>query len=459
MQQIPSEFKLSGLIKEAFEYIDACMTYIDNKGTPNENIIDAHTDLVNKIIDSTEQFPLMHLKSALEYVIATTLRGIKLSYRGHSDAILGRLTSSSPASDIDSSLRGIVSMTANVVQNNIGRNLGGQKIDFEEVCSIWQMYWSMRHSLAHIKPERHRAFPVLRLNAIPFAESVFTELIRLGANQHAVTVEVVNDLKWPDVGVGLLSGRVDVALYNTAIMQQLLAAKHHSDRYARKLVFRSSRVARYQTYYILERKDGYSTEEQPVLSVPWRSDFQQHINIMARNSDDGSPFLEISNSTREKILKLDIRTQIRFCDSADEALALAIDKEVSHCMVGGIQHEFAINQFGNMIHLYGELTYNSDAAETGEDIHFWVAVDRKEEAENIIKTMVAIWNNEVADRWMRLGGGGSSNESIEKEHLLTSVNSQLHTVFVNDFECLRSLINKCNASLELVDYNYHPITL
>lgn len=345
----------------------------------------------------------------------------------------------------------LTDLIANLVKKRLAISDSCRSELFTTMARLKQAYWSKKKDLNGPLP-RHPAYNVLRINDVPFAESVFVELLSHLASEAGYVVEVQN-VAWSDVGMALHTGRINVALYNGSIIHQFPGIAH---RFGRKLIYASNKLYKYQHYPILR-----AVEKTPRalnhIGVPFNSDFD---DVIKTNRDGKRLSLRTPRGLRW--VRVD---DITYCDSADEALDSVVSGKLKYCIVGALQSDYAARQFPAMVEEIGQVDRLPPAKDPkrkrmfqkirDEDqgiVRFWAAVDRRDEAERIIGTMLAIWNNHVLRLWEKIGHGMKINVEKDEDRLLDFINAQPYRVFVDRFGSLKLLIDKHDGPLNPADY-------
>jgi hypothetical protein len=327
-------------------------------------------------------------------------------------------------------------------------------IDFVTVSDLKQAYWSARRRRTQRQRPRHPTHRVIRINDIPFAEAVYPELMSIYANELGYTIEVIPNIEWSEVGAALFTGRIDVAIYNGSIKNRI---NEFATLFDHKIIYKSEPLFRYKDYIILENT---ASGDELSFGVPWKSDFEdvfrEHWSEPKNDSDlvsylTGVVYNEVVDPAR-KLPKLPVT--MRYCDSADQALQRVIDGHMRYCLVGGLQARYADSQFGgrsDKVKLL-QLGHLNRATQGSEDDHvrFWVAVDRKDQADTLLHAMAAIWNSHVVRQWDRIARSTTSTTSgidVFQDKLVELVNAYPHQAFVKNFGELTSLVRRHDTKL------------
>jgi hypothetical protein len=337
----------------------------------------------------------------------------------------------------------IINTFASEIKKRMGDRVEYGGIHFETIAQIKQAYWSAKEGhRVRERAEQEAAWQtsceIIRINEVPFAESVFTKLMQGHHGELGYVIQVVN-IKWSEVGNALRTNRIDVALYNGAIKSQLAGIAHRFND--RKLIFPSHKLYRYKKYPVL----ASTLKGVPMkISVPFNSDFE---------------FVIRENVRRGKLVLPDRRRlafsyDIFFSDSADAALADVVDGRAKYCIVGGLQEHYAIKEFGKSaspVHIkrigYMDRRNNKDDAFA----RFWVAADRREEGKDIIDAIVAIWNHSVVQEWSRIANPTDPDKKVLHEELIEFINARKHLAFISNFNVLSDLIRNHDDALKQVD--------
>ena len=274
------------------------------------------------------------------------------------------------------------------------------------------------------------------------------------ANELGYTIEVIPNIEWSEVGAALFTGRIDVAIYNGSIKNRI---NEFATLFDHKIIYKSEPLFRYKDYIILENT---ASGDELSFGVPWKSDFEdvfrEHWSEPKNDSDlvsylTGVVYNEVVDPAR-KLPKLPVT--MRYCDSADQALQRVIDGHMRYCLVGGLQARYADSQFGgrsDKVKLL-QLGHLNRATQGSEDDHvrFWVAVDRKDQADTLLHAMAAIWNSHVVRQWDRIARSTTSTTSgidVFQDKLVELVNAYPHQAFVKNFGELTSLVRRHDTKL------------
>lgn len=338
------------------------------------------------------------------------------------------------------------------LQNRMETSVVGYgTITFKMISELRQTYWTARRNKS-IADSRyspsvisHPSFPVLRINNFPFAESIFAELMSLHAGELAYKIDVV-DVPWSEVGMALYTNRIDVALYNGWVTDQIKGIEYKFDR---KLIFRSEPLYRYKTFPIIQSLTENSAP--PKICVPWKSDFEFVVRDNITQESNGIRAFRIEPTGD----CLDPVRDINYCTTADEALEQVIIGKAKYCIVGGIQAHYACHHFSERIRMCTGIDWRSAPYGAKGNAHFWVAVDRRDQAQKLIASMVTIWNDHVARGWARVGNSNDLSMQRTRNALVEFINAQPHRVFVNNFEDLKKLISDHDDFQEDVGYGFY----
>ncbi len=332
-----------------------------------------------------------------------------------------------------------------VIQRQFGFELPGFGIiTFDTISDIKRAYWSARAEKTLSRDELKRPHHVIRINDIPFAESVFPALLSRNSELLGYSV-VVEDVPWSDVGAALYNGRIDVALYNSALLTQL---KSVETLFKHKLIYSSDPLIRYEGYAVIWRRPK-NVEMTGKIGVPWKSDFS---DVVRENTIRGSIRIKTHprpGSHSAFVTQPRLRAKnVVFKSSADEVLQAVVDDELEFGVVGGLQARYAEKQFPKYgpnktsfyVRTIGYLNMKdvlAVAPDSKADCKFWVAVNRRDEAATLISAMTTLWNELVVRGW-----DAASNDLDDKLrwNLVDIVNGHKHRSYIDDFPMLQKLI-------------------
>ena len=344
----------------------------------------------------------------------------------------------------------LVDIVAEVLQARLGDSVRGWTISFETLSALRQCYWDARARKTARRIERNRTHRVIRINDIPFAEAIFPTLMSWHSDRFGYSI-VIEDVPWSEVGASLINGRIDVAIYPSYIKAQMGSIETLFDRQS---IYRSEPLLKYRDYPVI--RNTHPRVGLSKLGVPHRSDFDPVLHHSAKNG-----CIHFRKSWRERS-SISVPSDIVFCKSADEVVARVVNGELEFGLVGGLQARYAVSQFGQSIRPGKpgkvELCTNLNGPDDDGDCFFWVAVNRRDEAEMLVGAMVALWNELVFHGWQEVLASDGANEASDKPaipspqvQLVEMVNAHSHWSFVKDFDELRSLIVTHDRDLHLIE--------
>jgi hypothetical protein len=409
----PGIFLLQGERDRLRDILDECYRFLDNGITAQQLKREIKAKLFSSSSTPSGPIFLAALKALIRYLTDTNKDESRLSR---------------------------VHIVANTIALEIQNELGSAEyggINFNTVAEIKQAYWSAKAKHDDRKELRHQSYDVLRINDVPFAESVFAKLMQEHTGELGYIIQVVN-VEWSEVGAALRSNRIDVALYNGTIKNQLLGVEHRFDS---KLILPSKRLYRYSQYPVLASTLPGAENK---ISVPFNSDFE----VVIEDNVKGG---RIRLGPRESI---DAKNGVIYCSSADEALANVVDGKTKYCIVGALQRYHALKQFGKSrvrdVSLLDQ-SLKTKKEESEADARFWVAADRRDDAKDIIAAMVAIWNKAVVREWNRIVYTIDPALKARQTEIIEFINAQQHKAFVERFDDLVQLISTHDGELDIVD--------
>ncbi len=322
---------------------------------------------------------------------------------------------------------------------------GGSPIGFDTISKIKRAYWRARGAKFSHHTHSNPTHEVIRINDIPFAESVYPALLSRRSNDFGKTI-IVEDVQWSDIGAALLNQKLDVALYNGSLRAQL---KGVETLFARRLIYRSAPLIRYVGYEIIRRTHSEPSDFK--LAVPWKSDFDEVVRQHIRKRG--------GLKLRSRQVQVD---DIAYLNSADQVLEHVVDGKIKYGIVGGLQSLYAQKQFVNVpspgtkfgITVQSSLD-NLDIPEA--NCYFWVAVERRDEAKRLLSAMTTLWNELAVREWEKVVNDPS--HTIQND-LVEIVNLHPHRAFVDDFQMLHELITRHDRRIgEVVPYRCELVEL
>lgn len=334
-----------------------------------------------------------------------------------------------------------------IIQEDFGRPASGfgMEINFSILSELKAAIWTSRAPGVFRPPITvNKTLKIIRINDIPFAESVYPVLLSRKANDlgHSIIVE---DVEWTDIATALYTKKIDVALCNGPLKKQLanvltMAGHRLSDI---KNVFRSEPLMRYQHYPIIRRSKCQGTA-QGKIGIPSNSDFEDVANqpqylrngILVVPLKKNGDVIEFPNN---KIVHM---------QSADDVLAHVVDGQLEYGLVGGLQARYATTQFAQRVaaksspksdnHFCVEQISSLTDETKDEGCRFWVMGKSRTEAAKLISIMVTLWNAQVGAGWKL---ACSDTDPDFQAELVEIVNCHRHRAFIKNFQMLKDLID------------------
>lgn len=322
-------------------------------------------------------------------------------------------------------------------------------IRFTDLADIEQAYWNCN---VLEQPNPLAAHRTVRMNALPFAESVILHRMVSLARDQGINLELV-EVPWDHVGRALLTNRIDIAFYSKAIAKQLRELKHELEG---RILYRSSKTAMvYHRYYLLRRNPKlYPNTGLPRFKV-----------AVVANSDHETvlEYLLTSPSTaiRKKLRRIglpvgrfnvkDLECVVSNPDDAVEHLVNG-DGGVTHCLAGGIHYQYIKNHLAHCIDDGDTVRVCKDAfkapADEGQfptELRFFTVSRSSKDAAEFLRPIAAIWSAFDQD-WNHLRHGMDGNQELKKRRIRCAVhvNRDPKKVFVSNWPELRDLITDHN---------------
>lgn len=363
--------------------------------------------------------------------------------------IVELLTDISESHDELQRAKDVVDVLTGIVQESFGKELDGfgGAVGFDTISKIKSAFWSRRAKKLSTDNRSSSTHRVIRINDIPFAESVYPALLSRASNDLGYSI-LVEDVAWSEIGAALYNQKIDVALYNGSLTTQLKSVETLFDR---KLLYKSAPLIRYEGYEIIRCSPYAGKIGLGKLGVPWKSDFEEVVKSRLKKGPIRFQRLGATISLNDLV----------YMPSADEVLEAVVDGKLEFGIVGGLQAEYAAKQFpwlkssSRTLKIKGQ-TLNLLPTEKA-NCAFWVAVQRRDEAVSLLSAMTTLWNELVVRGWEH-----AINASVNaiQDELVSIVNEHPHRSYVDDFSALRALITKHDVNVgKIIAYECNPVEL
>jgi hypothetical protein len=324
-----------------------------------------------------------------------------------------------------------------------GATVSGWLVNFRTLAALRQSYWDARSFRRERQLKLRRSDPVIRINDIPFAEAVFPALFAWYGGLNGYTV-LIEDIPWDEVGPALVVGRINVAIYPEFLKSQVLPVRN---KFPDRLLVRSEPLLEYHDYPVIRNSGPVSKPGH--IGVPTGSDF----DLIASDLLASGHFEAVDMRGPQRVI---VKGKIHKYKSADEVLARVADGELEYGLVGGLQGEYAKQQFGkNVAGGAGPLLSVCAFLNPRQPnpCYLWAAPTTIPQGEKLLKPLIALWNEAVMGGWRNLSTIEANEDSDESDlpkqrrELVAMVNSQSHCSFVEDFQQLNSLVRHHDANL------------
>jgi len=289
-----------------------------------------------------------------------------------------------------------------------------EDINFDDISKVRQSYWNRQKPISCIN---HKTHTTIRINSVPFAEGALIYMLAYYAHEYAINLEIV-DTAWKDVGAALLTGKIDVAIYNEKITDQF--SRHHKLIRSR-LFYRTQKVFTYKGYFLL------GSTGSDFKAVVKKKEFTEKNRVaVVLNSDSENIFKIYCDTTlgRDVYEKL-----VMPAKSPDSAIKSVVNGECNFCIAGGIHTEYVNQHFKDII----GTQINKDEFDTEVEVFFWSVSSKKQQSEKILRDIASLWG-EVHDGWFSVKKGIEDEDLSLREGCVAHVNRQPNQAFVTEKE-------------------------
>lgn len=304
---------------------------------------------------------------------------------------------------------------------------------FEIITDLRQAYWSGRKPKPITTKNTHKT---IRINGLPFAESAYIYYLSECASELGINLEII-DVPWNEVGLALLTERIDIAVHNDSLLREQLP--NHRRLAQNRILYCSDTILEYKNYFRLTHKV--------------RDNIKKPCIALVIDSDHHLVFIEWLNENRETFLN-DINYPLDQYKSNDDlilpvsnpdlAVAEFLDGGVAECLVGGIHNKYLCKEFNSEVN-----SRNLDRT-LPINVFFATLVNSEKNARNTLLDIISSWRQvEKNWKWIR---NGMLDEVVElKKRIVAHVNRQPHRAFIPNFDALHDLLAE-NNELKQTDY-------
>lgn len=422
---LPKSFFINCLLPYIHEGME-CKTNTDNKDLGDKNVFEVITQLTSKLIDGCEEN-----ESEAKDLIDDVKRVIE-HYSTHPKG--GQL--------LNSIIEGFCKS-----RGNLPRNKWRYSTSFLCIAALRQAFWE---NLQPMPRNTNKTDRTIRINGLPFAESAYIYYLSECASDFDVNLEII-DVPWNEVGLSLLTGRIDIAIHNKSLWENQLPI--YKKLAQNRMLYRSESIFQYHFYCRLCHKDKGRIKKNCIAIVK-DSDHCSVFKEWTKVEKNLTSFLSSINYPNPDAAKPGC-DYILPVSSADAAVAAFLDEGIAECLVGGIHKHYIKSEFNSEI----DTIILTGLPST--EIYFTTLANSAKLAENNLADVISSWKKVVND-WDWIKNGLPEETQALQIRILAHVNRQPYKAFISDFNQLHDLLSQDNklespSSLShfLVDMDKH----
>jgi hypothetical protein len=301
-------------------------------------------------------------------------------------------------------------------------------LDFHRVTGVDRAYWIGRQNRLEHRPERplpvQYHWPVFRINAVPFAEGVYGELMALRSRSDDDAYNILTvPVPWNKVGAALKNGFIDAAIYNDTIYDQLRSEISRKEI----RIWETGRLFCYRKYPVLHNT-SVADGMQGTIGIPRGTDFRKIFEEL----EQGKATCKADGEG--EAMKID-ELIVVFWESSDEALQKLVDGETEYALVGSVHAKYAKKRFEPNV-----TTHSWVESERDMPVKMFTIRSSRDEASDVLLPLVVAWK-EAARAIKQM-------QKHERDHppagLLEGLNLRPKSIFVDDARTLMDLIKNHN---------------